>query len=341
MIRKIKVHNAVGAVLAHDVTRIVPGHFKGPLFSRGHVIASEDIPKLLDIGKEHIYVLELDEGEVHEDEAARRIAAAIAGPGIDLAGPREGKVTLKARYRGLLKVNVPLLTEVNSVPEVIVAAAHDNTLCQPQARVAGTRIIPLFVPEARVREVEDLCAKKGRVVEVIPLPEKKVGVVITGSEVFKGRIEDRFGEVIQKKVEALGSRVLPKLLAPDDVELIAQAIARLKDQGAEIILACGGMSVDPDDVTREGIERTGAQIVKYGVPVLPGSMFLYALWDGIAVLGVPACVIHDPATVLDIVLPRLLAGQTLSAQDFVEMGHGGLCLECGDCRFPLCPFGCS
>ncbi len=339
MIKKIEVEKAIGMRLAHDVTKIVPGKFKGPLFKRGHVIEEKDIPELLSVGKEHIFILELETGEVHEDEAGIRIARAIGGQGLDYSKPREGKIDLQAQYNGLLKINVAALEQLNSREDIIISTIHNNSVCKQGMTVAGTRIVPLYTTELRLQEIEALTKTTGKIIQLLRLKARKIGIVVTGSEVFKGRIEDKFGDIVQKKVEDLGSIVTRRIMAPDDVDLIAKAIAELRDQGSEIIVACGGMSVDPDDLTREGIARTGAKIIRYGAPVLPGSMFLYALWDGVTILGAPACVLHDPATTFDLLLPRILAGETLTSSEIGKLGHGGLCLHCPECIFPVCPFG--
>lgn len=339
MITKVEVEKAVGMRLAHDVTKIIPGEFKGPVFKRGHIIKEQDIPELLNAGKEHVFILKLEPGEVHEEEAAIRIAKAIAGRGLGLTEPKEGKVDLKTQYSGLLKINVPVLETLNAREDIIISTIHTNTVCKADMMVAGARIIPLFTTEYSLQEIEALIKAKGKVLHLLHIPTKKVGIVIVGSEIYKGRIEDKFGDMVQKKVEALGSIVVQRITAPDDVDVIAQAISELKDEGCEIIVACGGMSVDPDDVTREGIVRTGAKIIRYGAPVLPGSMFLYALWDGATIIGAPACVLHDPVTTFDLLLPRILVGEKLTSQDIGKLGHGGLCLHCTDCTYPICPFG--
>jgi hypothetical protein len=339
MLKKVKVGEAIGMALAHDVTKIIPGTSKEPAFRKGHAIEEKDISQLLSLGKEHVWVLELSPGEVHEEEAAIRIAKAVSGLGLEWAEPREGRVNIRARSFGLFKVNVSLLEEVNSVEDVILATLHDNSVCHPQMVVAGTKIIPLVTAETKLREVEALCKIHGKVIEVLPFKKKRVGVVITGNEVFAGRVEDAFSGVIQKKLEPFGLAINYKLMAPDDIDLIAQAIADLKSEGCEIILACGGMSIDPDDVTRQGIEKAGAIIAFYGTPVIPGTMFLYATLEDTPVLGLPGGVIHDPTTVFDLLLPRVLADEPLSRQNIMKLGHGGLCLRCDDCFFPVCPFG--
>ena len=339
MLRKVKVEEAIGLALAHDVTKVVPGVSKGPGFRRGHVIRQEDIPELLKLGKEHVYVLELREGELHEEEAARRISQAIGGGGIEFTEPSEGRVNLKAQVFGLLKVNKDLLRRINSIGDIVVSTLHNLTVCQPGTTVAGTRIIPLIIDETIIKRVEELCQQNGRVVEVLPFRRRKVGAIITGNEVFKGRIEDGFGPIIRRKVKQLGSVLEHKVIVPDDAEVIARAMKELICKGVEVVIICGGLSVDPDDVTAEGVRGAGARIISYGAPVLPGSMFLYAVYQGVPILGAPACVLYNPTTILDLILPRVLAGDQVSREDIIDLGHGGLCLGCRRCSFPVCPFG--
>ena len=339
MLKKVKLDEAIGMVLGHDVTKVVPGEFKGLAFRRGHIIRQEDVPELLNMGKEHVYIIEEEEGEVHEEEAALRIARAVAGPKMKLTDPKEGRINIKSSVLGLLKVNKPLLKEINSITDVVLATLHDNTVCQPGTVVAGTKVIPLYVPEAKLNIVEELCQKKGYVIKVIPFKAKKVGVVITGNEVFKGRIKDRFGDTIKRKVEPLGSAINHQTIVPDDESLIAQAVSEMRDKGSEVIFICGGLSVDPDDVSVEGVERSGAEIISYGAPVMPGAMFLFARLENIPILGAPAAVIFNEATIIDIILPRVLAGEPISREDIVDLGHGGLCLDCDGCSYPICPFG--
>ena len=326
-------------VLGHDITKVIPGKFKGPAFRRGHVIRSEDIPELLSLGKEHIYVMELQEGEVHEEEAALRIAVAIGGAGVEFSQPKEGRVNLKAKDAGLLKINTHLLKEINSLGEIIVATLHNNSVCHPGMIVAGTKIVPLFTTEPKLSEAEKMCRTGGKVIEVRPIQNKKVGIVITGNEIFKGIIQDKFGEVIKKKSEAFGSVINHQVIVPDDSDTIAQAINETKATGSEVIIVCGGLSVDPDDVTVEGVRKSGACLISYGAPVMPGAMFLYAILDDVPILGAPAAVSHNPSTIFDLILPRVLCEEKLSREDIIELGHGGLCLNCEECSFPVCPFG--
>lgn len=338
MLKKVKVEEAIGLVLGHDMTKIIPGESKCAAFHRGHIIRKEDIPEMLSMGKEHIYIMEAAADMVHEEDAALRIAKAVAGTDMELTAPHEGRINITSKIKGLLKINVPLLDEINSIDEIVLSTKHNNTVCKPGTMVAGTKIIPLYTTEDKLTKLEELCRKKGKVVEVMPFKAKKVGIVITGSEVFKGRIKDAFGGKITKKVEALGSTVNRQTIVPDDKDIIAKAITETKKSGSEIIFVCGGLSVDPDDVTVEGIKTSGAKVIVYGAPVMPGTMFVYATLQDVPVIGAPACVIHNEATIIDLILPRLLAGDKVTKEEIIKTGHGGLCLNCEECGYPVCPF---
>jgi molybdenum cofactor synthesis domain-containing protein len=339
MLRKVHVNDAIGMVLGHDVTKVIPGEFKGPVFRRGHVIKKEDLQELMSIGKEHIYIIDLEKGEIHEEEAAIRIANAIGGNGVEFSKPKEGRVNLIAKVDGLLKVNVALLKEINTLEEILAATLHNNTFCRTGMVVAGTKIVPLYTTDTKLSEIEELCREKGKVIEVKPLSKKQVGVVITGNEVYKGIIKDKFGEVIRRKCEALGSTIGYQIIVPDEIEKIAQAIKEAINKDSDIVIVCGGLSIDPDDVTVEGVTQSGAQVISYGAPVMPGAMFLYALLGDTPILGAPAAVCYFPSTILDLMLPRVLCGERLNREDIVELGHGGLCLNCERCTYPVCPFG--
>lgn len=339
MLKKVKLDKAIGLTIGHDMTKVIPGKFKGPMFRRGHVITKDDLPELRLMGKEHIYVIEEEEGLIHEEEAALRIAKTVSGSDMKLTSPKEGRVNIVCTQHGLLKVNKALLKEINSIGDIVLATLHENTVCQPETIIAATKINPLHIAEAKLERLEEICQKQGKVVEVIPFKEKKVGVIVTGNEIFNGLIEDKFGEILQKKVEALGSVVNHQTVVPDDEELIGQAVNDMAARGSDIIITAGGLSVDPDDVTLEGVEKSGARIVSYGAPVMPGAMLLYAELGDVPVLGAPGAVIFNPTTVIDLVLPRILVGERITREDIIEMGHGGLCLNCDGCTFPVCPFG--
>ncbi|HWP22677.1 MAG TPA: molybdopterin-binding protein [Candidatus Binatia bacterium] len=323
MLKVIPVEQAVGLPLAHDITEIVPGKHKGPAFRRGHIVRQEDISKLLDVGKRHLYVMELEKDELHEEDAARRLAKAAAGANLKFSDPSEGRVNLIAAISGLLKVDVDRLYRFNSLGDLILATLPGDRYVQEGTVVAGTRTIPVVVKEELVQKAEAICRDRP-IVTILPTPAKKVHLVVTGSEVFTGRIQDGFGPVVTKKVSELGSRVESVKLAPDDPEVIAGHIKEAKAAGADIILVSGGMSVDPDDQTPEGIRRSGARVETHGFPVLPGSMFLLAYLDETPVLGLSGCVLHDPFTAFDALLPRLLAGEKMTRDDIMRMGHGGL-----------------
>lgn len=336
---KIPVEKAVGMILCHDITEIIPGKFKGRAFKKGHVVKEEDIPRLLQIGKEHLYVWEKKEGYLHEDEAAARMARAVAGSNISLTEPKEGKINLVSTVRGLLKINVEAINEINSVEQVMLASLHTNQMVQNNMVVAGTRVIPLVIAEEIIREVESRSARLGPVVQVKPLSAMRVGMVVTGSEVYKGRIEDKFGPVVKAKIENLGSYVFKKINVSDDTGMIVDAIRTLLQENADLIVITGGMSVDPDDLTPAGVVAAGGRIVSYGAPTLPGAMFMMAYIGETPVMGLPGCVMFSKSTVFDLVLPRVMAGETIERRDIAALGHGGLCLGCPTCRYPACAFG--
>jgi molybdenum cofactor synthesis domain-containing protein len=339
MLKKVKLENAIGQVIAHDMTKVDPGKYKGPRFRRGHVVKEEDLPELRLMGKEHIYVLEGNDGLVHEEEAALRIARAVATPDFQLSQPKEGRVNIISPIHGLLKTDLALLKEINSIDNIVLAARHNNSVCQPGNIAAGTKIVPLLIEDEVLAGIEKLCAEKGPVFRILPFQKKKVGLVITGGEVFKGLIKDRFGSIIKTKVEALGSSIYRQTIVPDDEEIIGNTIKDMAGQGCDLIIVAGGLSVDPDDVTVEGVEKSGAEIISYGAPVMPGAMFLNARLGDIPILGAPGAVIFRQTTIVDLILPRVLAGESVSKEDIADFGNGGLCLECEACVYPICPFG--
>ena len=339
--KTIRVHDAVGSILCHDITRIVPGESKGPVFRKGHVVRQEDVEVLLQVGKEHLYVFESLPGMVHENDAAARIIAAVAGSNLAHTEPKEGRIDLLAACDGLLRIDVPVLNRINSLGEISVATIHTMQHVTKGRPVAGTRVVPLMIEDEKLRQLESLVS--GPIIDVLPLRRAKVGVVTTGSEVFYGRIQDAFGPVLRKKFAALGSTVVGQTLTSDEVPMTAGAIRDFLEQGADLIVVTGGMSVDPDDRTPTAIRASGAEVASYGAPVYPGAMFLLAYAEGAAgrvpVLGLPGCVMYHKVSIFDLIVPRLLAGIEVSAADVAALGHGGFCAQCDECRYPICPFG--
>lgn len=339
-IRKVPVEEALGMVLPHDMTEIIPGKKKGPAFKKGHIVRPEDIPRLKSMGKNHVYVLELGRSDLHEDEAAMALARAVAGPGVVFDdNVTEGKVSLKAGIDGLLKVERHLLQRFNELGDVMLATRHSNVLVKAGDLVAAGRAIPLVISAAIVDKAVRIASQAGGLVSVKPLLIKKASIIVTGREVYEGLVKDAFGPAMEGKLKGLGVDILSLSVVTDDQLTIAKGIDQALDAGAELILCTGGMSVDPDDVTRAAIRRAGAMDVVYGSPVLPGAMFLVAYIGDVPVLGIPACGMYFKITVLDLVLPRILAGERIDRSDIAALGHGGLCCQCKVCHYPICPFG--
>lgn len=333
--KTVRTEYAVGMPLAHDLTQIIPGQYKGARFKKGHIVTEQDVPVMLSMGKENLFVLELEENDIHEDKAGMRIASAAAGKNIRLNPKGEGKVELNAACRGVLRVNKEKLFELIDDDEVMFASIHGNQLVEEGQIVAGTRVIPLYVKEdtvARAESVQDI-------VYVEPLTPAKVGIVTTGSEIYHDRIQDKFGDILRTKFGSLGCTVMEQLFADDDDQMIADCIRELKEKGAEFIAVTGGMSVDPDDRTPAGIRRAGTDIITYGAPVLPGAMFLLGYLDEVPVVGLPGCVMYHGASVFELIVPRLLTGERMGRRDIKMLGHGGLCRGCKTCTFPNCGFG--
>jgi len=332
------VEEAVGMVLCHDITQIVPWKFKGRVFKKGHIIQKEDIETLLKLGKEQVYVGEIQAGMIHEDEAAIRIAKAVRGENITYDEPQEGKCLLRADRKGILKINTSLLFQINSLKDISVAALPQNFILEEGQAFAGVRIIPLLTEEENLSQVEDLCQKKGSVFFVKEYKKLKIALIITGNEVFRKRIKDKFSPIIRKKLKYFPAQFLGKTFCPDDQEEIKKAIFYYQQQGVDLLILTGGMSVDPDDLTPGAIRESGAKVITYGIPVQPGNMFMLAYLEDMTLLGIPGCVMYYRTTILDVVLPRIFIGEVFSREDFIEMGEGGFCLSCTTCHYPRCFF---
>ncbi len=340
MLECVALQEAVGLVLAHDITEIRPGDYKGPAFKKGHIIQEADICHLQRLGKRHIYAINVQPGYLHENDAALRLARAFGGPGVSWQGePREGKLNLIAVRDGLLKVDGKLVTRINMLGEVMCATRHTNTVVKAGEIVAATRAIPLIIRSQVIEKVESLVEDYRGLVRVQPLKKVTAGLVVTGNEVFTGLVKDSFEPVLRSKLAEYGCTAMGVVFAPDDRKVIAGEIKRFLQAGAELILTTGGMSVDPDDVTRLAIRQAGAKKFVYGASVIPGAMFMVAHIGDIPVLGVPACALYHEVTILDLVLPRILAGERLTRKDIAALGHGGLCRQCQPCHYPNCSFG--
>ncbi|GAA0103620.1 molybdopterin-binding protein [Paraclostridium sordellii] len=335
--KKIKTVDAVGHVLCHDITQIIPGEFKGRAFKKGHVVKEEDIEKLLSLGKDNLYVFEKEEGMVHENDGAIFLKNITAGKNLEFSEIKEGKIDFIANCDGLLKINVDKLFELNCIDDIMMATLHNNYIVHKGLKVAGTRVIPLMVEQEKLDKAK-LAIGEEKIINVIPFKKKKVGIVTTGNEVYHKRIVDKFGPVMIEKMKNYDCEILGQIICPDDTEIIKNAIQDFLDKGAELILCTGGMSVDPDDLTPAAIKQTGADIITYGSPILPGAMFLLAYNKGVPIMGIPGCAMYSKTTVLDVVLPRILIDEKLTKEDIARYGHGGLCMNCEICTYPACNF---
>ena len=337
--KKIRIEDSIGCILSHDVTKIVPGEFKGRLFKKGHVIKEEDIEKLLDIGKEHIYVWEPKEGQLHENDAAKRIKDLVLGKGCYISEEiKEGKIDFFANTQGIVKINKELLLKLNLLGEIIVSTIHNNTPVKKGEKIGATRVIPLIIDENKIIEAENIVNEK--IISVQEIKPKKATLITTGNEVYNGRIKDAFLPVMKEKLGYYGSEIVNQVILPDSKEMITENILKaIEEDSVDMVICTGGMSVDPDDVTPSAIKDCNGKIVTYGAPVLPGAMFLLAYYKNIPILGVPSCAMYSKRTIFDLVLPRILADEKLSFEDIAKYGNGGMCLNCEICSFPHCSFG--
>lgn len=335
--KKIPVEQAVGMTLCHDITKMVDG-FKGAAFRRGHVIREEDIEELLNIGKKTVFVWEENAGEIHEEDCALRMAAMAPVQGAHYTAPSEGKVLLMADTRGMLRVDTELLREINSIGDITISTLPDHYPVESGARLASMRIVPLVTKEEQIIAAERLCAQR-KLLDLRPYAHKKIGVIITGSEVYSGRIKDKFEPVVRRKMESYPAEILGVTICDDDLDMIIHSAKAYLAKGADFLIFTGGMSVDPDDLTPTAIRRLGAQVVSHGVPSQPGNMTLVAYLSDVAILGVPGAAISLPTTIFDVLLPQIFTGDKLTKDDLIRLGDGGLCQMCRACHFPNCTFG--
>lgn len=337
--KEINTREAVGQTLCHDITQIIPGEKKGPVFRKGHIIKEEDIPVLLSVGKDHVYVWETDENMLHENDAAEILREIAQGANLSASEPKEGKIELTADINGLLKINTEKLNELNALGEMMVAARHGGFAVKAGDKIAGMRVIPLIIEKEKMQRAKDAAGGEP-LIEIVPFKKIRYGLITTGNEVFHGRIEDKFSPVVIRKMDEYGAELAEQVILDDNHEKITENINRMLNEGADMVICTGGMSVDPDDKTPLAIKNSKAEIVTYGAPTLPGAMFLLAYAeDNKPVIGLPGCVMYAKRTVFDLVLPTLMAGEKISKEDLSELGEGGLCLNCEICTFPNCGFG--
>jgi len=337
--RQIRTEDAVGQILCHDITQIIKGVTKDAAFRKGHVVQEVDIPVLLSLGKEHLFVWEREEGMLHENDAAAILYNICAGEYMSPSPVKEGKIEVLAERDGLLIVDTEKLKRINSIGEMMIATRHTGFPVRKGDKLAGTRVIPLVIREEKLEQARSVGAG-APILSLKPFVHKKVGIITTGNEVFHGRIKDTFTPVLLEKLAEYDTEVIDHVILGDDPQSITGRIHAMIRGGANLVLCSGGMSVDPDDRTPLAIKNTGAEIVSYGAPVLPGAMFLLAYYQGrIPVMGLPGCVMYAKRTIFDLVLPRVLADIKVTAEDLARLGHGGLCLNCEPCTYPNCGFG--
>lgn len=338
MMKKIKTTEAVGYILQHDITEIIPGEFKGRAFKKGHIITEEDIPHLLRLGKDHIFVFELGEDKIHENEGAMILGKLGQGENISLGSEiKEGKINFNSSIDGILKVDSEKLFELNMLEEISFATLPNNIPVKKGELVGGARIIPLVIEKEKMDRAKSLI--KDPILNIRPYKKYKVGIITTGNEVFYGRIEDKFGPVILEKLKPYNSEIIGQAFCPDDKEIIKEKAREFLDKGATMIIFTGGMSVDPDDMTPTSIIELGGELISYGAPVLPGSMFLLSHLGDIPMMGLPGCVMFAKKTVFDLVLGRVMTGEKLTKADIMRYATGGLCQSCEICHYPNCTFG--
>ena len=337
--RLIRTQDAVGQVLCHDMTQIIPGQYKDARFRKGHVVREEDIPILLSMGKENLYVWEMQPGMVHENDAAERLCALCEGGHMIRGQVKEGKLELTASIDGLFQVDGERLNQINLLDDIMIATRHGGTAVRKGDKLCGTRVIPLVIAEEKLRRAEEIGGNVP-LLSLLPWKLKTAAVIASGSEIAAGRIADAFTPVVIRKLSAFGVETVRTAQPGDDMAAITREILAAKAGGAGLILCTGGMSVDPDDRTPGAIKASGAHIVAYGAPVLPGAMFLLGYFeDGTPVMGLPGCVMYAKSTIFDLVLPRIIAGVPITRAEIAGMGEGGLCLGCGTCTYPNCGFG--
>jgi len=326
----IKTTEAAGHVLCHDMTELVPGKYKRTRFRKGYTIRTEDIPILLDMGKEQLYVWENGQGMsgmLHEEEGAEKLCHICRGANIRAEPVREGKIELFAEKQGLLKIDSEKLFALNSIGGLAVISLSGNREVKEGEKAGAVKIIPLWIEEEKLRLAGEVCGGV-KPISVIPYKPKKAALIVTGNEIFHKRIPDTGSEIIRKKIKAFGAECVETVILPDDHEKITEKITELLERDIGLIICTGGMSVDPDDKTPLAIKNSGVRIVSYGIPFSPGFMMLVSYYEksglSVPVIGAPACIFYEKTTALDILLPRFMADDPVSRDDLARLGEGGL-----------------
>ncbi|SHN52205.1 FmdE family protein [Desulfovibrio litoralis] len=358
----LKAEDAIGKKALHDMTQIVPGKEKGPLFVAGQTLEAGDVCRLQQIGRFSVAVEDNNpNGFIHENDGVKAFAKRMSGNNITFElPPKEGKINFSATTRGLLCVDKKRLEAFNMLEDVMCATRQDATIVEAGSQIGGTRVIPLYIADHIFAEA--LQRLSTPLFSVAPFRKARVGILVTGTEVFKGLITDKFIPIISKKVEQYECTVVKTEIAPDDKNHIQQSIQAIKEAGADLLITTGGLSVDPEDLTRHALTEAGLTDALYGAPVLPGTMSLVGriLSENInthptqtkadvstirqpqngemQVIGVPACALYYKTTLFDILLSRLLAGRIITRHELASMGEGGFCMNCKICTWPKCFF---
>lgn len=334
----ITLEEAVGKQLAHDLTQIdAKAGTKGARFRKGQVVCPEDLPTLRNMGRESLSILEMEEGDVHENDAAIRLSVALRGENLTVTPPSEGRCNLVASCDGFLDYNAESVHRINEDLDWVVSTLSPYRGVREGQTVAGFRIRPIVMDEARVQRGVEVATP----ISVRPYRPLKVGLVTTGKEIAEGRVEDAFADKFRGKLKAFKGELIGQRFCADDSSLIAEAIRAFLREGARLVVCTGGMSVDADDRTPGGIREVATRIAFQGAPVLPGAMALLG-WaeqggEESALIGAPACVVHDERTVLDRLLPYGFAGVD-PGNSIRGWGVGGLCEQCDVCHWPACSF---
>lgn len=322
--KKVKFENAVGQRLAHDICEIKGEHIKRVAFKRGHLITASDHDYLAELGKQHFFVLEAgDESLVHEEDAAYAMFDTINNGDFSCSPVSMGKISFIANKDGFFVVDKKLLTDFNYLGEISAASIPNMRYVKKGQEVASMRIIPLFTTVAKLESIKSF-KNATAMFKIATIENTKISQITTGSEVASGLIDDGFKPKLDSILDRYDLTISDYSVVTDNKGLISEQITSAKAKGAELILVTGGMSVDPDDLTPGAIKDSGANIITYGTPIIPGSMFLYGVLDGTPILGLPGAVIFEQKTAFDLLLPYALTNTEISNYEIMEMSVGGM-----------------